>query len=121
MYSFYTYDNSFSTTHDLPTAVAPELHATFIAQTLQPGPAVSLRCTASGSPPPHISWLLDGAELGGSAGLVLGSFLASGGNVISHLNVTSARVHHGGLYTCMATNTAGSASYSAPLNIYGKY
>ncbi|KAF4525975.1 hypothetical protein B566_EDAN000766, partial [Ephemera danica] len=100
-------------------AVAPELHSTFIAQTLQPGPSVSLRCTASGSPPPRVSWLLDGVELGGSAGLVLGSFLASGGDVVSHLNVTSVRVHHGGLYTCVATNSAGSAAYSAPLNVYG--
>ncbi|XP_059473435.1 cell adhesion molecule Dscam2-like isoform X2 [Neocloeon triangulifer] len=100
-------------------AVAPELHGTFIAQTIQPGPSVSLRCAASGSPHPHITWLLDGAELGGSNGLVLNSFLASGGDVVSHLNITSARVHHGGLYTCLASNAAGTASHSAPLNVYG--
>ncbi|CAL4087962.1 unnamed protein product, partial [Meganyctiphanes norvegica] len=39
---------------------APVWEYRFISQTLQPGPAVSLKCIASGSPMPHISWTLDG-------------------------------------------------------------
>ncbi|XP_065340090.1 cell adhesion molecule Dscam1-like isoform X3 [Cloeon dipterum] len=114
-----TEDNAQGSSELTLGAVAPELLGTFIAQTIQPGPSVSLRCAASGSPHPHITWLLDGAELGGSNGLVLNSFLASGGDVVSHLNITSARVHHGGLYSCVASNSAGSTSHSAPLNVYG--
>lgn len=34
--------------------VAPQLHYRFIEQTLQPGPGVSLKCTATGSPTPQI-------------------------------------------------------------------
>ena len=102
------------------TAVAPELQSTFIEQTLQPGPPVSLRCAASGNPPPRITWLLDGGELM-PRGYVLGSFLDSAGDVISHLNISSVRVQHGGLYTCVARNVLGAVQHSATLNIYGMY
>ncbi|PSN41375.1 Down syndrome cell adhesion molecule-like protein 1 [Blattella germanica] len=98
--------------------VAPELQSTFIEQTLQPGPPVSLRCAASGNPPPRITWLLDGGELM-PRGYVLGSFLDSAGDVISHLNISSVRVQHGGLYTCVARNVLGAVQHSATLNIYG--
>jgi hypothetical protein len=101
------------------TAIAPELQLTFIEQTLQPGPPVSLRCSASGNPPPRITWLLDGGELM-PRGYVLGSYLDSANNVISHLNISSVRVQHGGLYTCVARNVLGAVHHSAMLNIYGR-
>lgn len=50
----------------LPTSVAdapPVLLYSFIEQTLQPGPAVSLKCSAAGNPTPQISWTLDGFPL----------------------------------------------------------
>ncbi|XP_047118494.1 Down syndrome cell adhesion molecule-like protein Dscam2 [Schistocerca piceifrons] len=100
-------------------AVAPELQWTFIEQTLQPGPGVSLRCVASGNPPPRVHWLLDGAELSPRAGLVMGSALDAQGDVVAQLNISSARVAHGGLYTCVARNDLGSAQHSATLNVYG--
>ncbi|GLH10491.1 Protein sidekick [Gryllus bimaculatus] len=99
-------------------AVAPELQSTFIEQTLQPGPPVSLRCTASGNPPPRVTWLLDGGDLR-PRGYVLGSYLDASGDVVSHLNISSVRVQHGGLYTCVARNMLGSSQHSATLNIYG--
>ncbi|XP_049816405.1 Down syndrome cell adhesion molecule-like protein Dscam2 [Schistocerca nitens] len=102
-------------------AVAPELQWTFIEQTLQPGPGVSLRCVASGNPPPRVHWLLDGAELSPRAGLVMGSALDAQGDVVAQLNISSARVAHGGLYTCVARNDLGSAQHSATLNVYGQY
>lgn len=102
------------------TAIPPELLSTFIEQTLQPGVAISLHCVASGTPPPRVTWLLDGGPLLPRGGYVFGSYLDSSGDVISHLNITVARVQHGGLYTCLAKNTLGSAQHSAALNIYGK-
>lgn len=42
---------------------APALTYTFIEQTLQPGPAVSLKCSAQGNPTPQIIWALDGFSL----------------------------------------------------------
>lgn len=35
----------------------------FIEQTLQPGPAVSLKCSAAGNPTPQVHWTLDGFSL----------------------------------------------------------
>jgi hypothetical protein len=41
----------------------PTLLYSFIEQTLQPGPAVSLKCSSTGNPTPEIIWLLDGFPL----------------------------------------------------------
>lgn len=38
----------------------PELVYWFSEQTLQPGPSVSLKCVATGHPPPQFQWRLDG-------------------------------------------------------------
>lgn len=38
----------------------PELIYWFSEQTLQPGPTVSLKCVATGNPPPQFTWSLDG-------------------------------------------------------------
>jgi hypothetical protein len=53
-------------------------------------------------------------------GYILGSYLDSASNVISHLNISSVRVQHGGLYTCVARNVLGAVQHSAMLNIYGR-
>lgn len=44
----------------------PTLLYSFIEQTIQPGPAVSLKCSASGNPTPQMKWNLDGFELPGN-------------------------------------------------------
>lgn len=103
------------------TAVGPELQSTFIEQTLQPGQPVSLRCVASGNPPPQFTWMLDGGPLLPRGGYILGSHLDPSDDVISHLNISVVRVQHGGVYTCLARNPLGSAGHSAALNVYGEF
>jgi hypothetical protein len=39
---------------------SPELLYWFTEQTVQPGPAISLKCVATGNPPPQFVWTLDG-------------------------------------------------------------
>ena len=39
---------------------SPEVSHYFTEQTLQPGPTVSLKCVATGHPPPQFAWKLDG-------------------------------------------------------------
>ncbi|XP_063973280.1 cell adhesion molecule Dscam1 isoform X2 [Diachasmimorpha longicaudata] len=100
----------------------PELQYTFIEQALRPGPPVSLRCSATGSPPPSFTWLLDGeplSELAHGHRYAIGQYVDQSGDVISHLNITSAGAEDGGLYACVARNTLATVDHKARLNIYG--
>ena len=53
---------------DVPfiTVDPPQFLTTFTERTLQPGPSVSLKCSASGNPLPEITWELDGKKLSSS-------------------------------------------------------
>nr|XP_027226701.1 Down syndrome cell adhesion molecule-like protein Dscam2 [Penaeus vannamei] len=103
----------------------PSLRHTFIEQTLQPGPPVSLKCTALGHPTPVITWTLDGRPLTPSSGhyggqrVSVGAWVDVGGQVVSQVNISSAGHMDGGLYACAAANSAGRAEHSARLNVYG--
>ncbi|XP_073816744.1 Down syndrome cell adhesion molecule 3 isoform X3 [Musca autumnalis] len=100
----------------------PELIYTFIEQNVRPGPLISLKCSASGSPPPQFSWLLDSQPIMDVSlhhRFAIGQFVDMSGDVISHLNISHVRPDDGGLYKCKATNTMGSVEHSARLNVYG--
>ncbi|XP_049771417.1 Down syndrome cell adhesion molecule-like protein Dscam2 [Schistocerca cancellata] len=100
----------------------PELQWTFVEQALSPGPPVSLRCSAAGSPPPQFTWYLDGRPLTAARlghRYTIGQYVDQAGDVISHVNISSVRIQDGGLYTCKASNSMGAVSYEARLNIYG--
>ncbi|CRK99030.1 CLUMA_CG011985, isoform A [Clunio marinus] len=99
--------------------IAPQLHYRFIEQTLQPGPGVSLKCTATGSPTPQISWTLDGFPLPNNDRLMIGQYVTISGDVISHVNISAVKTEDGGEYACTARSRAGQNSHSARLNIYG--
>ncbi|XP_052738064.1 cell adhesion molecule Dscam2-like [Bicyclus anynana] len=100
---------------------APELHYTFIEQALHPGPALALHCSASGSPPPRFTWLLDmqPVEEHNTAQRSISQFMSPNGDVVSYLNITGVRAEDGGRYTCRAQNTRGAVEHSTRLNVYG--
>ncbi|XP_046679180.1 Down syndrome cell adhesion molecule-like protein Dscam2 isoform X2 [Homalodisca vitripennis] len=98
---------------------SPALSYTFIEQTLQPGPAVSLKCSAQGNPTPQITWALDGFSLPNNVRFMIGQYLTIHGDVISHVNISNVAVEDGGEYSCTAENRAGKATHSARLNVYG--
>ncbi|XP_036147341.1 Down syndrome cell adhesion molecule-like protein Dscam2 isoform X4 [Monomorium pharaonis] len=99
--------------------IAPQLVYRFIEQTMQPGPSVSLKCSAAGNPTPQISWLLDGFPLPQNDRLLIGQYVTVYGDVISHVNITTVKPEDGGEYECIASSRAGEARHSARLNIYG--
>jgi len=99
--------------------VAPQLHYRFIEQTLQPGPSVSLKCTANGNPTPQITWSLDGFALPNNDRLMIGQYVTLSGDVISHVNISAVKTEDGGEYQCTARSRAGENVHSARLNIYG--
>ncbi|XP_069972795.1 cell adhesion molecule Dscam1 isoform X4 [Penaeus vannamei] len=100
-------------------AAAPQLVYRFIEQTLQHGPAVSLKCIATGTPTPHITWALDGFPIPHSHRYLKGQYVSAHGDVISHVNISSVHVTDGGTYSCTAENSAGKVVHSARLNVYG--
>ena len=87
---------------------------------MKPGPAVSLKCIAGGSPTPSVTWSLDGFPVGHSDKLVRGQYVGSDGSVVSHVNISSVTVEDGGLYACSASNAVSTITHSARLNVYGK-
>ncbi|XP_055691014.1 cell adhesion molecule Dscam2 isoform X2 [Lutzomyia longipalpis] len=97
----------------------PVLLYSFIEQTLQPGPAVSLKCSAAGNPTPQVTWTLDGFALPTNGRFLIGQYVTVHGDVISHVNISHVMVEDGGEYSCIAENRAGKISHSARLNIYG--
>ncbi|CAB0004435.1 unnamed protein product [Nesidiocoris tenuis] len=103
----------------LAEASKPQLVYEFLEHTLQPGPPVSLKCIASGSPTPQITWSLDGYPLPINERFIIGQYVSLNGEVISHVNLTKVAVEDGGVYTCKASNKAGSVEHSAPLRVYG--
>jgi len=49
----------------------------------------------------------------------IGQYVDQSGDVISHLNISSAGTEDGGLYACVASNTLATVEHKARLNIYG--
>ncbi|KAH8302477.1 hypothetical protein KR044_007321 [Drosophila immigrans] len=112
--------DTFQATAELQLGDAPPvLLYSFIEQTLQPGPAVSLKCSAAGNPTPQISWTLDGFPLPSNGRFMIGQYITVHGDVISHVNISHVMVEDGGEYSCIAENRAGRVEHAARLNIYG--
>ncbi|XP_066154117.1 cell adhesion molecule Dscam1 isoform X2 [Euwallacea fornicatus] len=97
----------------------PELIYWFAEQTLQPGPMVSLKCVASGNPPPQFTWALDGFPIPDSSRFLVGQYVTIQDDVISHVNITNVKAEDGGEYSCTAHNSVGKVSHSARVNVYG--
>ncbi|KAL7024043.1 hypothetical protein ACKWTF_012881 [Chironomus riparius] len=100
----------------------PEMIYRFIEQNVRPGPHISLKCSARGTPPPQFTWLLDSQPILDVTSLhryAMGQYVDVSGDVISHLNISHVRADDGGMYNCMAKNSIGAISHAARLNIFG--
>ncbi|CAH1168788.1 unnamed protein product [Phyllotreta striolata] len=97
----------------------PELAYWFSEQTLQPGPTVSLKCVATGNPPPQFMWTLDGFPIPDHPRFLVGQYVTIQDDVISHVNITNIKAEDGGEYMCTAHNSVGKIAHSARVNVYG--
>ncbi|XP_065168013.1 cell adhesion molecule Dscam1 isoform X4 [Atheta coriaria] len=97
----------------------PELVYSFSEQTLQPGPTVSLKCVASGNPPPQFTWTLDGFPIPDHPRFLVGQYVTIQDDVISHVNISHIKAEDGGEYTCIAGNSVGKIAHSARVNVFG--
>jgi hypothetical protein len=80
------------------------------ANPVQVGSQVEVVCNGSGTPPPEVMWLKDGAPLGNSSLLV----------TPSNLRLSDVRSGDEGNYTCVVSNILGNNSASFML-VVGEY
>ena len=52
---------------------------------------------------------------------LIGQYVTTNNDVISHVNISSVQPRDGGWVTCYATNRFGTISHTARLNIYGNW
>ncbi|XP_076361336.1 cell adhesion molecule Dscam1-like isoform X2 [Tachypleus tridentatus] len=97
----------------------PGFSSTFSTEILAPDASVSLKCVATGSPLPQITWFLDGAPINENLRFRIGDFVTNDGYVNSFVNITSLRTEDGGIYKCVARNAVAALSHWARLNVYG--
>ena len=67
---------------------------------LDPGSRMSLKCEATGSPLPQITWTLDGSPLTEHSRLRVGDYVTNNGYVNSFVNMTNVRIEDAGVYSC---------------------
>lgn len=99
--------------------VTPMLKQTFESETIEPGSPMSLKCIAAGNPLPQVTWTLDDIAIPDHVRFSVGDFVTRQAEVISFVNVTSARVEDGGYYKCQAANDIGKISHIAKINVIG--
>ncbi|XP_065563443.1 cell adhesion molecule Dscam1-like isoform X11 [Artemia franciscana] len=97
----------------------PQLLSTFPERTIQPGPTVSLKCSASGNPLPEITWEIDGKRITNTDRYQINQLTPSASEVVSFLNISSITTNDGGLYVCKASSKVGVSEHSARQNVYG--
>uniref|UniRef100_A0A3B3QTK8 Ig-like domain-containing protein n=1 Tax=Paramormyrops kingsleyae TaxID=1676925 RepID=A0A3B3QTK8_9TELE len=81
--------------------------------TVVQGSLVTLSCEARGMPPPSLSWLKDGQPLSLHRNLLLDG-------QETRLHLTAVASHDAGLYSCVASNAAGSSTKTFNLTVLGE-
>ncbi|XP_076265904.1 Down syndrome cell adhesion molecule 1 isoform X34 [Rhynchophorus ferrugineus] len=98
---------------EVQVMVAPKLQLfTFGDEPIYMGESTTVNCNlAQGDLPINFSWMLNGRPVDQVDGINVGSF----GKKTSVLGVDSLTDAHAGNYTCIASNLAGTSSYTAEL------
>ena len=99
-------------THTHTHTAVPTITAEFSELNATLGSTVTVSCSSSGDPLPVRTWLRNDSQLTTS-----GRFqISSDGQTLTVLNIEEGDE---GLYTCQASNEAGSDSDSVSLNVQG--
>lgn len=80
------------------------------------GQAVQFECRVAGSSPMEVSWLKDGEALKSDS-----EYTMSFDDNSAVLNIVKGEMRHSGEYTCIATNSVGTASCRAKLTLQGLF
>lgn len=96
--------------------VLPRIVPFSFEETIYAGITTQVSCTvAEGDPPINISWSLHGSNNLTALGITTIQVSPK----VSVLVIETTALHNRGHYTCTARNQAGSANYTATLNING--
>jgi hypothetical protein len=95
--------------------VPPTISETETSPKVKEGEEATLLCPAKGIPDPEIVWLKNGQAIDFS--LASGLRQQNGGK---ELHIHNAIVDYGGMYTCVATNSAGDDRVDIELEVWGK-
>lgn len=100
-------------------SVAPKIATfSFGDEALNFGESASVQCTISGGDLPMvIKWTLNGEDI--PPHLEVSTSKIS--KRIHFLSIDSVKADHAGNYSCIASNQAGSAEYTAPLIVIGLF
>ncbi|XP_064472105.1 cell adhesion molecule Dscam1-like isoform X2 [Ornithodoros turicata] len=100
---------------------APVLLESFREHTHQVGDHLQLKCEATGSPEPRISWSVDDIPVtrASSNRIVINEATRGEGHLSSSITVSRMKLEDGGLWQCEAVNTAGRAASAARVNVQG--
>lgn len=104
---------------DAPPTIAIGLNDQMVVS----GESISMKCVATGSPLPQITWTLDGRPLPTLISRFrVGDFVSQAQHeqVISYVNVSHAQSIDTGEYRCLATNELGQASSIGRLSVPGE-
>ncbi|XP_051820092.1 vascular endothelial growth factor receptor 2 [Antechinus flavipes] len=91
---------------------APMITGSVENQTTNIGETIEVSCSASGIPPPQITWFKDNETLVEDSGIVL-----KDGN--QNLTIRRVRKEDGGLYTCQACNVLGCVKAETLIMVEG--
>lgn len=102
----------------LPLLVPPKVQPfSFGEEPLEDGDAASIQCLVmNGDLPLNISWLFNGVPIA-----LEDISIAQNSKRVSALTIESAKHHHAGNYSCVASNIAASSLYSAVLLVNGRH
>ncbi|RWS31663.1 Down syndrome cell adhesion molecule-like protein, partial [Leptotrombidium deliense] len=109
----------FSNNTVLPKLIFPKFNAVFGELTVDQRKALSLKCVASGTPLPQVTWSLDASPIGEHLRVRVGDYVTSDGFVNSFVNITSVKVEDGGVYGCQASNGIHTIRHTGRINVYG--
>lgn len=97
-------------------AVPPKITPFSFRSDLLLGERVGVQCVISkGDPPLTIQWLKDGLHLTLSESIVVREL----DEFTSILSIGALARHHGGNYTCLASNSVAQSHHSASLSVNG--
>ena len=105
-----------------PISVRPTIQSKPVSTTVLEGNSVTFNCSATGVPPPRISWEFTSS---GNAPLELTSTSSSSSQFMTRSTLVLSNVSNNdsyeGMQTCLADNKVGSGNVSFSLVVHGMF